>query len=148
MATTELAWLRLQRGSKEGSLRGDLRQACLAEESPQTRHLTDGKGFLLHLPPPDFQRALYCVQVFLGFHQGTAQAMSSFIPNVPSCDSQDIDQMGMPALPLPMLAIPRLDDQSLIKSEWLPCCNDNCVVPTNTCQNGATMNREARVLRC
>jgi hypothetical protein len=76
--------------------------------------------------------------------------MSSFIPNVPACEPQEpsdpMDPLGMPALPLPMLNLPRPESQALVKQEWLPASNEPCAVPPAS-QNGATMNREARVLR-
>ena len=59
------------------------------------------------------------MQAFLGFHhQGVGQAMSSFIPNLPCCKSPQedpIEPLGMPALPLPMLALPRPESQGLVK---------------------------------
>jgi len=91
------------------------------------------------------------VQVFLGYHRGIGQAMSSFIPNVTCCyPPEDApDPLGMPELPLPMLTVTRPDGLGPLQQEWLPAGSHSCVVPTTgSCQNGAFMNREARVLRC
>lgn len=99
-------------------------------------------------------------QVFLGFQgppsepQATMFAPANFIPNMPSpvgpklLATSSIGQMNMPSLPMPMVPLPHSSILT-VKAEWTPAVMPSYDVAAMSCipQNGATMNREARVMR-
>lgn len=95
------------------------------------------------------------MQVFLGMQSSDhasppVYTPASFIPNLPAQAQPQIESLspiGMPPLPVPIAAQNSL--AAAIKSEWAPPAQTFEAPSANpaSAQNGASMNREARVMR-
>ena len=74
---------------------------------------------------------------------------ASFIPNLPSLAAPQASSLplGMPALPMPMVPQQPHAAAVTVKSEWSTPATYESAATVAAQQNGATMNREARVLR-